>query len=343
MIPLPPTEFIFYGKKMSYAKKVIALLVVSILVIISSAISIEKEIKLIREFPTEEQMVTYDYVLGRGAHFDYNPDDNSIFFCSQRQHVVMKIDLHGNLIKRIGGKGQGPGEFNLPLFPYIVGDLLFVSDIGNSRIQIFTLDGNYVRQIRMIEGIISLASIKNQLYMLLLRQYEKSTNSPVVYGIYKMDGKLIRYFGEFNKKDYQTFFHDNYQTMRTIRGEIHGLQLYGTNYKIYDKEGSLVKEFQLEINPLHDPEYRKTGWLFAYTSFDVEEEKIYATHAGKGKIFINVFDNSGKVLQKYFIKQATDDVYEVSDMRIIKQEGRRLLLLLVCYPDTKFLLAEIAE
>ena len=328
---------------MSYVTKVIILLTVSFLVIISFALSSEKEIKIIREFPNEEQMVAYDYVLGRGTRFDYCPAEKSIFFCSQRQHVVIKIDLYGNLIKIIGRRGQGPSEFNLPLFSYVADEFLFVSDNGNSRIQIFTLDGNYVRQIRMIEGILSMVSIENQLYMLLLREYEKSTNSPVVYGIYEMDGKVVRYFGKFDKTDYRTFFHDNIQTVRTIQEKLHCLQLYGTIYRIYDKEGGLIREIQLENNPLLDPEYKKTGWLFAYTSFDVDEEKIYATHAGKGKVFINVFDSGGKILQKYFIKQETNDVYEVSDMRIIKQDGRTLLLLLVCYPDTKFVLAEIAE
>lgn len=326
---------------MSRSTRIIIGLLLAFLVNIPSALSSEKVLKIISEFPSERQMIAYDYVLGRGTRFD--ADEKAIFFCSQRQHVVLKIDFHGNLIQRIGRSGQGPGELNLPLFPYLFGDLLLISDNGNSRIQIFTLDGTYIRQIRMIEGIDSLVSIENHLYMLLLKRYEKSRNSPAIFGKYEMNGKLVRYFGEIGKTDYNDFYYDNAQTVRTFQEQIHSLQLYGTTYRIYNRAGKLVREFQLEINPLHDREYKKTGWLYAYRSFAVDKQRIYATHAGKGRLIINVFDSDGKYLYTHSIKQETSDIYEVSDMKIIQQESRKLLLLFVHYPDTKFILAEIND
>ena len=338
---LPPDHFFLYRLSIGYLKRVFVGLLMALLANVSLAFSSEKVLKILFEFPNEKQMIAYDYILGRGTHFD--ADENAIFFCSQRQHVVFKIDFVGNLIKRIGRNGQGPGEFKLPLFPCLIGDRLLVSDNGNSRIQIFTLDGAYVKQIRMIEGIDSLVSIDNQLHMLLLKQYEKSRNSPAIFGKFDLDGKLICYFGEIGKSDYNKFYNDNAQTIRSFQGELHCLQLYGTTYRIYNQKGELVREFQLEINPLHDREYKKTGWLYTYRSFVVDKLRIYATHAGKGRIIINVFDRDGKYLYTHSIKQESDDVYEVSDMKIIQQKNKRLLLLLVHYPDTKFILAELYE
>ena len=325
----------------STKRKLTVLIALLLILMVSMAFSAQRQLKILGEFPSEEQMIAYDYVLDRGSHFD--ADKEAIYFCSQRQHVVFKLDYTGKLIRRIGRNGQGPGEFQLPLVPCIIGDELVVSDNGNSRIQIFTLDGTYLRQIRMVEGIYSLVSIEHQLYMHLLKEYEKSRNAPAIFGKIDLNGKLLFYFGEIGRSDYHIFYNDNAQSIRSFNGELHCLQLYGTTYRIYNPEGELVRELQLEINPLLDKEYKKTGWLYTYRSFAVDKQRIYATHAGKGRIIINVFDRDGKYLYTYSIKQEGDDVCEVSDMKIIQQKNRRLLLLLVHYPDTKFILAELDE
>ncbi len=306
----------------------------------SSAISGGQELNILYEFPNEKQMIDYDYVLGRGTRFD--ADDKAIYFCSQRQHVIFKIDYKGNLIQRIGRNGQGPGEFNLPLIPYLFGDRLLVSDNGNSRIQFLTLDGIYIKQIKMIEGISSLVSIDDRLYMLLLREYGNALDSPIIIGQYDIDGHLVKYFGEPFQNN-KNFYYDNAQTIRSYQGQIHCLQLYGATYRIYDRVGNRIRQFQLKINPLDNPEYRKTGWLYAYRSFALGENKIYATHSGKGEIRINVFDCEGNLIYSQSIKQDTDEICEVSDMKIIYQNSRTLLLLLVHYPDTKFVLAELGK
>ncbi|MEO8441955.1 MAG: 6-bladed beta-propeller [Betaproteobacteria bacterium] len=49
----------------------------------------------------------------------------------------------GKFIKTWGKKGSGPGEFDMPHGLAIDSSgRLFVADRGNSRIQIFDLDGN---------------------------------------------------------------------------------------------------------------------------------------------------------------------------------------------------------
>ncbi len=301
----------------------------------------ERTLRVLAEFPSEKQMNDYDYVLGRGTHFD--ADENAIYFCSQMQHVVLKLDFDGNLIKRIGRSGQGPGDFKFPLVPCIVGDRLLVSDNGNSRIQSFTLEGAYLGQIRMIEGIYSFVSINEQLFMLLLKKYGVGGNGPAIFGRYDLSGRLLSYFGEIGKSEYNNFDNDNNQTIRSFNGELHCLQLYGTTYRIYSPKGQLIRELQLEINPLRDEEYRKTGWLYTYKSFCVDSHRVYATHAQKGRIVIVVFNRDGEYLYTYSIKQSSDEIYEVADMKIVQRRDKKELLLLVHYPETRFILAELSD
>jgi DNA-binding beta-propeller fold protein YncE len=60
---------------------------------------------------------------------------------------VVKFDSDGNFIKVLGGKGAGPGEFDLPhSLVFDKQGLLYIADRNNARIQVFDADFNYVSE-----------------------------------------------------------------------------------------------------------------------------------------------------------------------------------------------------
>jgi streptogramin lyase len=60
---------------------------------------------------------------------------------------VLKFDGDGNFIKAWGGKGKGPGEFDLPhSLVFDAQGLLHIADRNNARIQVFDADGTYIRE-----------------------------------------------------------------------------------------------------------------------------------------------------------------------------------------------------
>jgi DNA-binding beta-propeller fold protein YncE len=59
---------------------------------------------------------------------------------------VLKFNKYGNVLLGWGMKGSGPGQFDLPHSIAIDGDLVYVGDRENARIQIFDLDGHYLRE-----------------------------------------------------------------------------------------------------------------------------------------------------------------------------------------------------
>jgi DNA-binding beta-propeller fold protein YncE len=59
---------------------------------------------------------------------------------------VLKFNKYGNVLLGWGIKGDGPGQFNLPHSIAIDGDLVYVGDRENARIQIFDLNGRYLRE-----------------------------------------------------------------------------------------------------------------------------------------------------------------------------------------------------
>lgn len=60
---------------------------------------------------------------------------------------IIKFDAVGNFVYTWGGEGKGPGQFNVP-HSIVTNNqgLVFVADRSNERIQVFDLDGNYVRE-----------------------------------------------------------------------------------------------------------------------------------------------------------------------------------------------------
>lgn len=61
--------------------------------------------------------------------------------------LVLKFDSGGNFIKTWGGKGKGPGQFDLPhSLVFDASGLLYIADRNNARIQVFDADGNFIRE-----------------------------------------------------------------------------------------------------------------------------------------------------------------------------------------------------
>jgi DNA-binding beta-propeller fold protein YncE len=62
---------------------------------------------------------------------------------------VVKFDGNGTFIKSWGGKGKGPGQFDVAHGIAIdANGRLWVADRENQRIQIFDQDGNYVKELK---------------------------------------------------------------------------------------------------------------------------------------------------------------------------------------------------
>jgi DNA-binding beta-propeller fold protein YncE len=59
---------------------------------------------------------------------------------------VLKFDKYGRPLRGWGMKGTGPGQFDTPHTIVIDGDLVYIGDRENARIQIFDRNGQFLRQ-----------------------------------------------------------------------------------------------------------------------------------------------------------------------------------------------------
>lgn len=73
--------------------------------------------------------------------------ETGIFVADSSEHDIKVFDENGRLVRRIGSRGEGAGEFNGPTHLAFQDGLLYVSDTLNARVQVLTGEGRPVRQI----------------------------------------------------------------------------------------------------------------------------------------------------------------------------------------------------
>src|SRR5437867_3135611 len=76
----------------------------------------------------------------------FDRDGNFYVTDGEGNSRVLKFDKYGNVLLGWGMKGSGPGQFDLPHSIAIDGDLVYVGDRENARIQIFNRDGHFLRE-----------------------------------------------------------------------------------------------------------------------------------------------------------------------------------------------------
>ncbi|GJL79456.1 MAG: hypothetical protein NPINA01_24450 [Nitrospinaceae bacterium] len=95
------------------------------------------------EFPTS---------IARDRHGNY-------FISDSGNHRIVKFDPQWNLLLTFGQRGNEPGQFEYPLCVSVApNNLLYVADLNNDRVQIFTLTGLYLDQLKQAKDSGSLSA-----------------------------------------------------------------------------------------------------------------------------------------------------------------------------------------
>jgi hypothetical protein len=83
------------------------------------------------------------------VHTAVGKPDGGIFVAQGLDHSVKEFDEHGRLLRVLGTKGKGPGEFGTVNSIGLRGDTLFVNDSGLQRLTFFGPDGAVTRGLRV--------------------------------------------------------------------------------------------------------------------------------------------------------------------------------------------------
>lgn len=83
--------------------------------------------------------------LDRPTGIAYNPVYQQVWVVETTRHCITVLNLRGQILKRIGQRGVGQGEFNFPTYIWIDKfGKIFIVDSMNFRIQVFSADGEFI-------------------------------------------------------------------------------------------------------------------------------------------------------------------------------------------------------
>jgi hypothetical protein len=68
-----------------------------------------------------------------------------VYVLERRDRAVRVYDTSAQLVRTIGRSGEGPGEFRSPLLLGLLGDTLWVNDVGLRRVTFFSRGGTVLR------------------------------------------------------------------------------------------------------------------------------------------------------------------------------------------------------
>jgi sugar lactone lactonase YvrE len=107
----------------------------------------QAKLYVIEPWSNEAQEVPLEAVVSQPTGIALDPPSGRIYMVDTGSHEVKIFARDGALLRRIGRRGTGPGQFNFPTMAWMSdkGELL-VADSLNFRTQVFDTEGNFIRE-----------------------------------------------------------------------------------------------------------------------------------------------------------------------------------------------------
>jgi hypothetical protein len=165
--------------------------------------------KVLRDYPLSKETLKLEFLFsfpqegGRaedvglwGARYVDSDEDGNLFVSDSRASHILMFDRSGHFIRRIGEKGQGPGEFNMQRGVAHDGERLIVNDTGNHRFQILSKSGAFITSFAVNKTYPEMAAGRNG--MIFAAPVRLRESDPLV-DAFSMEGKLLFSFGSAKK------------------------------------------------------------------------------------------------------------------------------------------------
>uniref|UniRef100_A0A6C0KDC3 Ubiquitin-like domain-containing protein n=1 Tax=viral metagenome TaxID=1070528 RepID=A0A6C0KDC3_9ZZZZ len=198
---------------------------------------------------------------------------SSYVFSDDTIHMFVD-NVPGTFIRKFGGSGRGDGQFSSPDGICVSNDEIYVADTGNNRVQVFDLEGNFVRKFGMgnLDGPSGICEASGEIYVSSTGQ--ASGHGKHCVQVYDLEGNFVRKFGEKGDSDGQFYM---------PKGICANDDIYVADrnrVQVFDLEGNFVRKFETGVN---------SGGI------DVSNGEVYVV---KINHFIEVFDLQGRYIRK---------------------------------------------
>ncbi len=171
-----------------------------------------------------------------------------VYLNDARSNQVLCLDNDLSLLHVFGSVGEGPGEFTYAGALLVQNDSIYVYDGGKRRIQIFDLDGTYVRSFQLPAYVHTSFAIDAQDHIYISAH---TLEAPIV--VLDSQGEQVRRFGHL----LGTTDSDTQNRIRSVRflaldskGELLAVGRSVPIVERYNLDGTLLHSVDLSTHPL---------------------------------------------------------------------------------------------
>jgi len=244
-----------------------------------------------------------------GSVHDFILNNNFIYIVDSKAGNIKIYNLDGAIIKIVGNKGTGPGEFQIPYAIDIDEKKIYITDIGNRRLNIFDKQTvTFEKSFFILDGR-AIKIIDNK----VLLSYVDLTNKKSLH-VYDYNGKLLNNYIDIPKitldnqllSDFTTFDIDNKNNVYFLH-EMKYEVIKGANNKY---SSFITKERDKYYipppqKPFQDFHSRKKAleWVNSWSHITKlvvsdKNDKLLISYNSGSKNFLDIYSLNGKLLYK---------------------------------------------
>ena len=205
--------------------------------------------------------------------------ENGDIYVGSNDHHIYVFDQRGHLKNSIGSKGSGDGQFNAPCSISITGEVMYIADCLNHRIQKLTTGGNFLHKFGK-EG-------SNQGQFRYPRGVVDSKNRVIVSDgdnnriqIFSQDGDWLLTIDGTGSVD-NCFGHGPRGLALDPQGNIHVVAFVSNTIKVFTPEGTYVRSYG-DVKNLTEISVDEEGYSYVsewgggcFSIFDPKGQKIH--------------------------------------------------------------------
>jgi len=258
----------------------------------------------------------------KNIHISQN---RKIYLTGMFSPYLLIFDEKGNFIRKLGEKGQGPGEFSLPhFFTTNNSGELIVGDCGQFRISLFDENDNFKSSFNFHHGIDNLALFNNNIivhtYLDAMRFNRQSIH------IYNTNGVIINKFGKASKSSQELKnlpFRAPGPYIAIYDDNIYEAEYSNYHIRKYDKKGKLIIEFGIKPknwNSVLETDYKKLPKPQMVTPSVKKELKQYFDEFAKHSIVFWIASFDSRIIA-IMTRKLSNDYRDGSYLTLYDLEG----------------------
>lgn len=280
-----------------------------ILIFLIIALNIKAEeftkiFKLVKEIKLQQSSEVFI-----GSIHDFILNNNLIYIVDSKAGNIKIYNLDGAIIKIVGTKGTGPGEFQIPYAIDINEKNIYITDIGNRRLNIFDKQTvTFKKSFFILDGR-TIRVIDNE----ILLSYIDDANKKSLH-VYDYNGKLLNNYIDIPKitldnqmlSDFTTFDIDNKNNiyfLHEMKYEvIKGAKNKYSSFIIKERDKYYIPPPQKPFQNFQSKEKREE-WLNSWSHLiklmvSDKNDKLLISFKTGNKIYLDIYGLNGKLLYK---------------------------------------------